>query len=94
MVNFDFCFVWRCPCSYVFSFFFPGYFGSDCTQSSSSSTSLNYSPALLGLIITLFIIVVLLIAGIAFMVKQMNAYQEDLANYQVLKGSEDDTTTV
>jgi hypothetical protein len=37
---------------------------------------------------------VLLIAGIVFMVKQMNAYQEDLANYQVLKGSEDDTTTV
>jgi hypothetical protein len=77
-----------------FSLHFLGHFGSDCSQTSSTSTSLNYSPALLGLIITLFIIVVLLIAGIVFMVKQMKAYQEDLANYQVLKGSEDDSTTV
>jgi hypothetical protein len=70
-----------------------GYSGSDCTQTSSSS-SLNYSPALLGLIITLFIIVVVLVASIVFMVRQMNAYKEDLANYQVLKGSEEESAVV
>lgn len=70
-----------------------GYSGADCSQSTSTS-SINYSPALLGLIITLFIIVAILVASIVYMVKQMNAYKEDLANYRVLKGSEDDSTTV
>lgn len=75
-------------------FHFIGYAGSDCTQSSSTSSSLNYSPALLGLIITLFIIVAILVASIVFMVRQMNAYKEDLANYQVLKGTEEESAVV
>jgi hypothetical protein len=70
-----------------------GYYGSDCTETSTSSSS-NYSPALLGLIITLFIIVVVLVGSIVFMVRQMNAYKEDLANYQVLKGSEEESAVV
>eukprot|EP01038_Epipyxis_sp_PR26KG_P014665 gene14665-19702_t len=69
-----------------------GYTGSDCSTastSSSSSSNLNYSPALLGLIITLFIIVSLLVFGVVYMAKQLEAYKQDIANYQVLKGAED-----
>jgi hypothetical protein len=54
-----------------------------------SEEDLNYSPALLGLIITLFIIITLLIAGIGLMIKQIAAYKEDMTNYQVLKSGED-----
>lgn len=72
---------------------FVGFNGADCTSTSTGSSS-NYSPALLGLIITLFIIVVLLAGSIVFMVRQMDAYKEDLANYQTLKGSEDESAVV
>ena len=58
-------------------------------MTSVSTESLNYSPALLGLIITLFIIILLLIAGIGLMIKQIAAYKEDMTNYQVLKSGED-----
>ena len=67
-----------------------GYTGSDCATTASSNSDKNYSPALLGLIITLFIIIVALIGSLLFMVKQMSAYKEDLANYQVLKGAPDE----
>eukprot|EP01036_Dinobryon_divergens_P032646 gene32646-42280_t len=81
----------RCFCN-------QGYSGSDCSSSDASqptTTTLNYSPALLGLIITLFVIILLLIGSLVFMVRQISAYKEDLANYQVLKGSpEDDGPTV
>ena len=75
-----------------------GYSGADCSSSDASqptTTTLNYSPALLGLIITLFVIILLLIGSLVFMVRQISAYKEDLANYQVLKGSpEEDGPTV
>ncbi len=72
-----------------------GYSGKDCSSSSSSSSSsLNYSPALLGLIITLFVIISLLVGSILFMFRQIKAYKEDMANYQVLKGGDDDSTVV
>ena len=67
-----------------------GYSGVDCTSTKSTSTSSNYSPTLLGLIITLFIIIVALVGSLFFMVRQISAYKEDLANYQVLKGSPED----
>jgi hypothetical protein len=38
--------------------------------------------------------VVVLVGSIVFMVRQMNAYKEDLANYQVLKGSEEESAVV
>lgn len=72
---------------------FVGYTGADCTQKEQSG-GINYSPALLGLIITLFVIVGLLGVSIIYMVRQMNAYKEDMANYRVLKGSEDESTHV
>ena len=59
-----------------------GYSGSNCMQSTESE-GLNYSPVLMGLIITLFIIIALLGAGLALMIRQVNAYREDVANYQV-----------
>lgn len=73
----------RCFCS-------NGYEGDDCGDKEDTSISLNYSPALLGLIITLFIIVFLLVGGIVFMAKQITAYREDLAHYEVLKGSDEE----
>eukprot|EP01039_Chlorochromonas_danica_P010474 gene10476-11604_t len=76
----------RCFCN-------QGYSGSDCA-STTQSESLNYSPAMLGLIITLFIIVGLLAGSIVFMVRQMNAYKEDLANYNVLKGNAEEDSAV
>ena len=54
-----------------------------------SVETLNYSPALLGLIITLFIIIAILVGSLVFMLKQMSAYKEDLTNYQVLKSGEE-----
>lgn len=76
----------RCFCNH-------GYSGADCA-SPTEGDSLNYSPAMLGLIITLFIIVSALTGSIFYMVKQMNAYKEDLAHYQALKGSEEDSAVV
>jgi hypothetical protein len=70
-----------------------GYTGSACADS-VKAPGINYSPALLGLIITLFIIVVLLAGSIVYMVRQMNAYREDIANYQVLKGGDDESAVV
>lgn len=54
-----------------------------------SGNTLNYSPAILGLTITLFIIVLLLIGSIYLMIKQIAAYKEDISNYQVLKGGDE-----
>lgn len=51
-------------------------------------SSLNYSPALLGLLITLFIIVLVLIGSIALMIKQIAAYKDDMTNYAVLRCDE------
>jgi hypothetical protein len=70
-----------------------GFSGADCSAATAAPPP-NYSPALLGLIITLFIIVVLLAGSIVFMVRQMDAYKEDLANYQSLKGGDDDSAVV
>jgi len=64
-----------------------GFTGSDCTQKVDNSTTLNYSPALLGLIITLFIIICVLVGSIVYMVRQITAYKEDMANYQALQGA-------
>lgn len=62
-----------------------GYSGKACTSKahSSSEDDLNYSPALLGLIITLFVIIALLVGGIFLMIRQLAAYKEDITNYQV-----------
>ena len=67
-----------------------GYTGADCVKKEEST--LNYSPALLGLIITLFVIVCALAAGLLFMVRQIAAYKEDMAHYEVLKGSEEESS--
>lgn len=64
-----------------------GYTGADCTK--QEGEDLNYSPALLGLIITLFVIVCALAAGLLFMVRQIAAYKEDMAHYEVLKGEDE-----
>jgi hypothetical protein len=47
---------------------------------------------LLGLIITLFVIVCALAAGLLFMVRQIAAYKDDMAHYEVLKGAEDESS--
>jgi len=70
-----------------------GYTGSACADTVKAA-GINYSPALLGLIITLFIIVIVLAGSIAYMARQMNAYREDIANYQVLKGGDDESAVV
>jgi len=78
----------RCFCN-------KGYAGSDCTSSDALPAPVaNYSPALLGLIITLFIIIGVLVGGVFLMIKQVAAYKEDLANYQVLKGGDETTDGV
>jgi len=70
-----------------------GYEGSDCnTVTSTASPPLNYSPALLGLIITLFIIIAILVGGILFMIRQLAAYKDDITNYQALKGGDEDSS--
>ncbi|CAM9684510.1 unnamed protein product, partial [Ectocarpus fasciculatus] len=66
-----------------------GYSGANCMTTSSSSDELNYSPALLGLIITLFIIIALLGAGLGLMIRQVTAYRDDVANYHALKGDDE-----
>jgi len=45
---------------------------------------------LLGLIITLFIIIGALVAAVVMMIRQVAAYREDVSNYQMLKGGEDE----
>ena len=73
----------RCFCNH-------GYGGASCSQAGSDSSSSSYSPALTGLIITLFIIIMALVASIIYMYKQVTAYKDDMAHYQVLRGGEDD----
>lgn len=68
-----------------------GYTGRNC-MTKATGESLNYSPTLLGLIITLFVIIGLLGAGLALMIRQVSAYREDVANYQALKGEDDGET--
>jgi hypothetical protein len=68
-----------------------GYTGSDCSKKTSEE-SLNYSPALLGLIITLFIIVCALAAGLLFMIRQISAYKEDMAHYQLLLQGQEESS--
>ena len=70
-----------------------GYGGNDC-MTVVDENSLNYSPALLGLIITLFIIVLVLIGSIALMIKQIAAFKEDMSNYQVLKGGDESSASL
>lgn len=60
-----------------------GFKGASCTESDTESESLNYSPTLLGLIASLFVVIVLLVGGVFFMIKQLAGYKEDLVNYQV-----------
>ncbi len=74
----------RCYCN-------RGYFGVDCTNTQPADAQ-TYSPALLGLIITLFVIIALLVLGVFMMIKQVAAYRDDVANYQVLKGGDEDGT--
>ena len=65
-----------------------GFSGSACDVTGSSSSS-SYSPALTGLIISLFVIILTLVGAIVYMYKQVSAYKDDMAHYQVLKGDED-----
>jgi len=48
----------------------------------------SYSPVILGLIITLVVITGVLISAITIVLKQMQAYREDVENYRVLQGYE------
>lgn len=73
----------RCFCNH-------GYEGKDC-MTKTKEEELNYSPALLGLIITLFVVIGLLVAGILLMIRQLAAYKEDITHYQALKGDESET---
>lgn len=70
----------RCFCNHGFS-------GKDC-NTEGDGESLSYSPALMGLIITLFVIICLLVGGILLMIRQLAAYKEDVSNYQALKGDD------
>lgn len=77
----------RCFCNH-------GAYGDDCSSSSASVqqalAAAGYSPAMTGLIVTLFVVIVFLVVGIYIMFKQVSAYKEDVTNYQVLKGGDDD----
>ena len=78
-------------------FCYHGYKGNDCNDKTGSGEDLNYSPALLGIIITLFIVVAALVIGIVLMIRQMQAFKDDMSHYQVLRGDEmelSDTTVV
>ena len=68
-----------------------GFAGDDCTEKDGSSSEQNYSPALLGLVITLFVVSMLLVGLIVFMIKQVNAYRQDASNYMALHGGDTDT---
>ena len=61
-----------------------GYSGDDCMERYDEMNNSKYSPVLLGLTVTLFGIVLVLIVSIAFMIKQIAAYKDDLTNYKVL----------
>lgn len=65
-----------------------GYSGANC-MTTHVSDELTYSPALMGLIITLFVIIVLLGAGLGLMIRQVTAYRDDVANYHTLKGEDE-----
>ena len=69
-------------------FCFKGHSGDDCNDRTDAAEDLNYSPALLGLIITLFVIIAFLVAGIVLLIKQVQAYKDDMSHYQMLKGDE------
>lgn len=78
----------RCFCNH-------GYGGADCTSSDAVVLApSSYSPALTGLIITLFVIIGVLVASVTIMIKQVSAYRDDVSNYQVLKGGDEDEKTV
>ena len=70
----------RCYCN-------KGYLGKDCMETDNELNHSSYSTTLLGLIVTLFSIVLLLIVSIALMIKQIAAYKDDLTNYEVLAAS-------
>lgn len=74
----------RCYCNHGFS-------GASCITTGNDNNS-NYSPTLTGLIITLFIIILALVASIIYMYRQVSAYKDDMAHYQVLRGDMDDET--
>ena len=82
-------------CAYDFDarrarcFCYQGFSGKDCNAKDTSATDLNYSPALLGLIITLFVIIGFLVGGIVLMIKQVQAFKDDMTHYQALKGEEE-----
>jgi hypothetical protein len=65
------------------NYYVVGYTGTDCSVTATTSTTLNYSPALLGLSITLFIIIFLLIGAVVLLIRQVAAYKEDVTHYQV-----------
>jgi hypothetical protein len=65
----------RCFCN-------AGYGGADCTQATQAA-ELNYSPVMLGLIVTIFVIIGILVGSIILMVRQLSAYKDDMRNYQV-----------
>ena len=66
-----------------------GYSGANCMTTHAADESLSYSPALMGLIVTLFIIIVLLGAGLGLMIRQVSAYRDDVANYHTLRGDDE-----
>jgi len=69
-------------------FCYKGFTGNDCNDKTTDGEDLNYSPALLGLIVTLFVIIGFLVAGIVLLIKQVQAYKDDMSHYQMLKGDE------
>lgn len=79
----------RCFCN-------EGYGGPACTITGSAleyASHPGYSPAMLGLTITLGIIIAALVISIIMMIRQVAAYRNDIANYQVLKGGDEDMST-
>ena len=75
----------RCFCNH-------GSYGDDCSVNSQTEEAMSashYSPAMTGLIVTLFIVIALLVVGIYVMFKQVSAYKDDVTNYQVLKGGDE-----
>lgn len=68
-------------------------YGLDCTKDEATYEAMAaavHSPAMMGLIVTLFIVVAGLVVGIYVMFKQVSAYKDDVSNYQVLKGGDDE----
>lgn len=78
----------RCYCN-------KGYGGANCAAGADTdSSSSAYSPALTGLIVTLFVIILALVGSIVYMYKQVSAYKDDMAHYQVLRGDGDDEGSI